>query len=273
MTHSNESDGSSTNRDEEASHTQNGTENHQSPPVNGTDFMNQFLGAIQGFIQQQSQAHFTAQPNPTPVTRTIDEGVERFRQYNAPRFNGRDGPLVVEEWFEEMEHIFTHIGCTDKEKVACAIFQLKDDARKWWNSFYRMLGEEDRKLLNWKIFKGVVMDKYFPVSFREQKETEFFELKQGSTTIENYERKFNNLSQFAPHLVDTESKTIARFKKGLRTDIKGIMASHVIDDFSELVKRAEEVEMALGMNNPTPKLVGNFGKRKWEERNPGKGNF
>ncbi|XP_057803382.1 uncharacterized protein LOC131018685 [Salvia miltiorrhiza] len=117
------------------------------------------------------------------------------------------------------------------------------------------------------------MDKYFPLSFREKKETEFFELKQGNMTIEEYERKFNELARFTPHLVDTEDKMIARFRKGLRTDIKGIMAAHVIEDFSDLVKRAEEVVTGLGSNIPAPKPTNQPIKRKWENHNQGGGNF
>ncbi|XP_057808422.1 uncharacterized protein LOC131022897 [Salvia miltiorrhiza] len=256
----------------ENSNTNNEAEAGQPHPTNGGDFMGQFLSALQGFVQQQTQTQAT-QRDLNQTSNTIDQAVERFRNYNPPRFNGRDGPLAAEEWLEELERIFTHINCTEEQKVSCAIFQLKEDARQWWKHFYRLLAEEDRNVLNWKIFKDVVMDKYFPLSFREKKETEFFELKQGNMTIEEYERKFNELGRFAPHLVDTEDKMIARFRKGLRTDIKGIMAAHVIEDFSDLVKRAEEVATALGSNIPAQKPANQPMKRKWENYNQGGGNF
>ncbi|XP_057786247.1 uncharacterized protein LOC131003722 [Salvia miltiorrhiza] len=111
----------------------------------------------------------------------------------------------------------------------------------------------------------MVMDKYFPLSFREKKETEFFELKQGNIMSGN--------ALSTPHLVDTEDKMIARFTKGLRTDIKGIMAAHVIEDFSDLVKRAEEVATTLGSNIPAPKPTNQPIKRKWDNHNQGGGNF
>ncbi|XP_057794396.1 uncharacterized protein LOC131010747 [Salvia miltiorrhiza] len=199
--HSHHAENSNTNSEAEAG---------QPHPTNGGDFMSQFLSALQGFVQQQTQTQAT-QRDLNQTSNTMDQAVERFRNYNPPRFNGRDGPLAAEEWLEELERIFTHINCTEEQKVSCAVFQLKEDARQWWKHFYRLLGEEDRNVLNWKIFKGVVMDKYFPLSFREKKETEFFELKQGNMTIEEYERKFNELARFAPHLVDTEDKMIARF--------------------------------------------------------------
>ncbi|XP_057779774.1 uncharacterized protein LOC130998371 [Salvia miltiorrhiza] len=256
----------------ESSNTNHEAEAGRTHPTNGGDFMSQFLSALQGFVQQQAQTQAT-QTDLNRTSNTIDQAVERFRNYNPPRFNGRDGPLAAEEWLEELERIFTHINCSDEQKVSCAVFQLKEDARQWWKHFYRLLGEEDRNVLNWKIFKEVVMNKYFPLSFREKKETEFFELKQGNMTIEEYERKFNELARFAPHLVDTEDKMIARFRKGLRIDIKGIMAAHVIDDFSDLVKRAEEVGTALGTNHPTSKSTNQPIKRRWENPNQSGGNF
>lgn len=42
----------------------------------------------------------------------------------------------------------------------------------------------------------------------------------------DYERKFEQLSRYATHLVDTEQKKTGRFELGLRPEIGGIMASH-----------------------------------------------
>lgn len=91
-------------------------------------------------------------------------------------------------------------------------------------------------------------------------------------TIEEYERKFYQLLGYAPHLVGTEDKMMARFRKGLRIDIKGILAAHVINDFGELVKLAEQVELALEVEAPQ-KQVETPAKRTWDNRNQGKGNF
>lgn len=238
--------------------------------------MGEFLNAIRGFVREQAQTHLEEQQppntNPTLRVRATSEVVEQFRRYNPPRFNGRGGPEVAEEWLEELDNLFTHIDCSDKQKVSCAIFQFTEDASRWWKSFYRTLSEDDIPLLTWKTFQKVVMDKYCSSTFLEKKETEFYGLAQGKSTIEEYERKFHRLSRYAPHLVDTEERMISRFKKGLRTDIKGILASHVIRDFGELVKRAEEVELALGVEAP-PKPTSNPSKWTKDDRDEDEGKF
>lgn len=50
------------------------------------------------------------------------------------------------------------------------------------------------------------MDKYFPQSLRDHKESEFLQLKQRTMSLTEYERKFDQLSRYASHLVDTEDK-------------------------------------------------------------------
>ncbi|KAH6794310.1 GRF zinc finger / Zinc knuckle protein [Perilla frutescens var. hirtella] len=231
----------------------NANGNNNNPENNGRNdgenLMYQFLGAIKGQV------------------------VEQFRRYTPPRFNGRDGPQAAEDWLEELDRIFTHIDCTDEQNVACAVFQLTADAGCWWKHFVSTLSEEEKDQLSWEIFQEVVLDKYFTTAFKEKKETEFFDLKQGNMTIEEYERKFNQLSRYVPHLVDSEGKRIAKFKRGLRAEIKGILAAQVIEDFSDLVKRAGDVAMSLDIDKPAQKQVDNSGKRRWDNQERNRGNF
>ena len=69
------------------------------------------------------------QPPPPPAPRdTLTQVVEQFCRFNPPVFNGRGEPAVAEEWLRSLERIFTHIACTDAQKVSCAIFQMTEDA-------------------------------------------------------------------------------------------------------------------------------------------------
>ncbi|CAA2959117.1 Hypothetical predicted protein, partial [Olea europaea subsp. europaea] len=63
-------------------------------------------------------------------------------------------------------------------------------------------------------FKELVEEKFFPIAVRDQKEMEFLRLQQGTMTLVEYERKFEELSRFAPHLVDTKEKRARRFERG-----------------------------------------------------------
>lgn len=77
-------------------------------------------------MREQTKTHLEGRPppntNPTSRVRATTEVVEQFHHYNPPRFNRREGPEVAEEWLEELDNLFTHIDCSDKQKVSCAIF-------------------------------------------------------------------------------------------------------------------------------------------------------
>ena len=47
-------------------------------------------------------------------------------------FAGSTDHLEVEEWISSMETILDFMQLNDQERVACASFMLKKDARHWW---------------------------------------------------------------------------------------------------------------------------------------------
>ena len=55
---------------------------------------------------------------------------------------------------------------------------------------------------------------------RDQKIQEFLNLKQGNMIVIEYNAKFIELSQYALHIVSTESRKARRFEAGLRWNIK-----------------------------------------------------
>ncbi|XP_022865430.1 uncharacterized protein LOC111385281, partial [Olea europaea var. sylvestris] len=125
--------------------------------------------------------------------------------------------------------------------------------------------------MTWAQFKEEVMTKYFPQSLRDRREAEFLQLKQGNMLLDEYERKFEQLSRYATHLVDTEPKKARRFELGLRPEIGGIMASHHTTTYSEVLQRAQSIYDRLEMDRMTEKNNESYGKRKWNGSNKGKG--
>ena len=47
-------------------------------------------------------------------------------------FAGSIDPLEAEEWISSMETILDFMQLNDQERVACASFMPKKDARHWW---------------------------------------------------------------------------------------------------------------------------------------------
>ncbi|KAL8541733.1 hypothetical protein ACS0TY_002840 [Phlomoides rotata] len=205
------------------------------------------------------------QQNPPAVQPQVDRFhvAEKFQRFKPYTFNGRDGPAVLEEWMDSIEGIFNLMMCTDPQKVACAVFQMKEDVRIWWTSYWRMRPTTERESLTWARFREIVTEKYYPPSFQIQKESEFFNLKQGSMTVAEYERKFSDLSRFAHHLVDTELKKSRRFRNGLCSEIRNVLSGQGLTTLAETYERAEEVAASFAMDAQKPKEVEFSGKRKW----------
>ena len=59
---------------------------------------------------------------------------ERFRRMRAADFEGSSDPLVADEWLSGLQVILDFMNLTDQEKVKCASFVLKKDARYWWET-------------------------------------------------------------------------------------------------------------------------------------------
>ena len=59
---------------------------------------------------------------------------EKFRRAHAPEFEGSSDPLVADEWISSIQVILDFMNLTDQEKVRCASFNLKKDARYWWET-------------------------------------------------------------------------------------------------------------------------------------------
>jgi hypothetical protein len=76
------------------------------------------------------------------------------------------------------------------------------------------------------------------------KEDEFRELTQDGRSVSEYVHKFTELARYAPDDVSTEVKTMARFLKGLRPELKTILASQDFLSFSQLSNKAMQVERA-----------------------------
>lgn len=56
-------------------------------------------------------------------------------------------------------------------------------------------------------------------ALQNQKEVEFVNFRQGNLSVIEYERQFNWLSRYAPHLVGIDERKARRFERGLRPEI------------------------------------------------------
>ncbi|GMN65380.1 hypothetical protein TIFTF001_034446 [Ficus carica] len=54
---------------------------------------------------------------------------ERFRRMKAPEFEGPTDPIAADNWLIDIQVILDFMRLTEQEKILCASFALKKDAR------------------------------------------------------------------------------------------------------------------------------------------------
>ena len=67
-------------------------------------------------------------------------------------------------------------------------------------------------------------------------------LQQGDMSVREYEAKFNDLSRFAPSLVESEHMRCLNFEKGLKNSVRRSLVALRLRNFRDLVAAATRVE-------------------------------
>ena len=102
------------------------------------------------------------------------------------------------------------------ERVACATYMLRADARIWWEVVCQRRNVE---VMTWEEFKSIFNEKYYSVAVRAAKVDEFTNLTQNRLTVSEYAIKFDRLAKFAPDLVPSDAARRDRFVRGLNVMI------------------------------------------------------
>ena len=139
--------------------------------------------------------------NPVAAAHPREDLYEKFRRMRAPEFEGSSDPLVADEWLSSLQVILDFMNLTDQEKVRCASFVLKKDARYWWETVALRRNVDG---MSWNDFVVEFNTKFFNMRAMNAQQRDFNNLKQGSMTVTEAVTKFNQLARLCPHLVPTE---------------------------------------------------------------------
>ncbi|TYK18765.1 gag/pol protein [Cucumis melo var. makuwa] len=144
------------------------------------------------------------------------------------------------------------------KKLGATVFEgftdpANTEVEAWWKSI--IVRRNDSRTLDWQTFRGIFEEKYYPTTYYEAKRDEFLELKQGSLSVVEYERKYTELSRYAEMIVASESDRCRRFERGLRFEIRTPMTAIAKwMNFSQLVETALRVEQSIVEEKSTMEL-------------------
>jgi hypothetical protein len=161
------------------------------------------------------EAHSSSSPSPTRKHRRsgMDELKRDMNKNKPPTFDGEHKEEDAKTWFLGMRRYFQLQNYSSPAEGRIAMYQLKGKASMWWDQFVQVqhIREKD---ITWKEFKRYFEKKYLTKIYYDRKMKDFFELKLGSMTIDEYERSFLELQKYVPFIKD-EAVKIQRYLSGL----------------------------------------------------------
>ncbi|KAG6500725.1 hypothetical protein ZIOFF_040575 [Zingiber officinale] len=192
----------------------------------GGEQFNQFLVGLTALLQEQSCVHgeqiqqlIRVRESEYALSRVTTSTLpvyRQFRELGPTEFKGSTDPMVAEGWIRSLETIYDFMQLTEVEKVRCAIFMLRDDARIWLAR-------------------------------------EFLELRQGYMAVAEYVKKFERDCYFVPMIASQPQEELKHFvevlKAVIRHDIRLSIATSLREgvdqalmserDINEMVKEAQ----------------------------------
>ena len=145
---------------------------------------------------------------------------KRFIKRNLPVFEGTVDPAVTEEWISMIENIFEFVQIKDVDRVKCAVYMLKKDAKLWLDAVKKT---RDVATMTQAKFLVEFNSKYYSQAVINSKVAEFTMLQQGSMSVLEYVRQFDQLSRYALDMVLAKTSKVWRFFSRLRPGLAGLV--------------------------------------------------
>jgi hypothetical protein len=169
-------------------------------------------------------------PAPAPIIPTVSEAVtatndvvqlvrlvKSMREMGCEPYSGEQNAEVAGRWIRKVEKTMIQIKIPHDLRVDCATQLLSDGVITWWETVQLRRATET---LSWDDFKIELENQYYSKYHRKMKEQEFLALRQEGMSVLEYERRFHDLSLFAPHYVPSEQHMIEKLRDGFRQELK-----------------------------------------------------
>jgi hypothetical protein len=166
----------------------------------------------------------------------VDELKGEMNKIKPPTFEGEHKKEEdAEAWLFGMRKYFQLQNYSSHAEGRIAMYQLKEKTSMWWDHLLQHIRE---KYIIGKEFKRYFEKKYLTKRYYDKEMKEFFELKLGSMTIDEYERRFLELLKYVPFIKDEDVK-IHRYLSGLPPFIGDKIQYDDPKSMEETIRRAK----------------------------------
>lgn len=132
-----------------------------------------------------------------------------------------------------MKDKFHLLRLTESMKTEYAAHQLVGPVGMWWK--HHRTAFPTNVEITWDQFTEAFRGVYIPPGLTEMKLQEFLSLNQGTKTLTQYLHAFNNLSRYAPDMVNIDAKNIASFKRGQNSKMRKHLDTNTRTNFNDFV--------------------------------------
>ena len=144
--------------------------------------------------------------------------LQDFLRFNPVTFSNSSNPLHADDWLCDITFQIESANVAPANYVTFAMYHLRGSAAQWWESHRRTL--PTGTVTTWEEFQTAFRARHIPQGLMYQKKKEFSKLTQGKMTVEEYQRKFLDLSRYAEDDVNTDARKQERFLEGLHPDLR-----------------------------------------------------
>ena len=184
-----------------------------------------------------------------------DEFEQRSRRHQRPRergygdfkvdipeFKGQLDPDIFLDWLQTVERVFEYKDIPEGKKVKLVALKLRKYASIWWsNVVSKRVRKGKNKIKTWEQMKSKLKAKFLPPHYLQDNFLKLHHLKQGSKSVEEYTRDFEQLL-LKCDLREDDSQTLIRYLSGLEEQIAHVVELHPYTSLDELSALAHKVE-------------------------------
>jgi hypothetical protein len=143
----------------------------------------------------------------------VETSYTNFLATHPPMFAEAIDPLEADSWLRIIESKFGLLHCIEIQKTLFVAQQLHGPVSAWWANFTTTI--QDGHQVPWVEFRMAFRGHRIPVGLMAQKLQEFLHPQQGLSSVYEYSKKFNHLSQYDSYHADTDEKNMLLFHQGL----------------------------------------------------------
>ena len=124
-----------------------------------------------------------------------------LRNLNLPMFDDEKNAKESKMWLLDIRRYLPLHGYTYNLEAMISIYNIQGKASTWWQ-YLKQVKQINYKKISCDEFSNYFKEKYLVEDYYEGKMQEFFELKLGPMTMDEYENKFSELLKYVDFIKD-----------------------------------------------------------------------